>query len=323
MQIGEEVKHLEPVGSTRSSNGNCYHQYKSHSHFLFCFISEHKLVYFHFIQHNQHLTCTVTATLMDPILFLKALKLLPCPLQHGFNGHQIYITLSGIQEITFCFLCADLICYYYSSGVHCGPSSAHRESDTQWTLDRYLWNKRPMYEWKIKKIQVELWQTSIILWPFSTTHPFCHGFHCTWCRNTAHCLSEIKQVSFLSRTFNTATDFYHLARQICFLPLLDSHIVPGVSDLWLLFCWCGNVHGLVIQSSSKLKEPSLESFWFLSLLRLILPSGWLIFLCRPLQLSPATSPPRPDMKSRGNWATFFSLFCIATLDPLTNNNYGN
>lgn len=67
-------------------------------------------------------------------------------------------------------------------------------------------------------------------------------------------------VVFPVQNFNTATDFYHLARQICFLPLLDSHIVPGVSDLWLLFCWCGNVRGLVIQSSSKLKEPSLESF---------------------------------------------------------------
>lgn len=138
--------------SSGSPNRNYYHHYKSHLHFLLCFFSEHKLVCFHFIQHNQHFTCTMTVTLIDPISFSKALKLLYCIyspslIQRSWTSH----CPSVIWERIFCFLHTDQI-FYFSSGVHCWNTSAHRDPDMQWTLNRHLLNKRMMHEWKSKYI---------------------------------------------------------------------------------------------------------------------------------------------------------------------------
>lgn len=152
---------------------------------------------FHFIQHNQHFTYTMTVTLIDPISFSKALKLLYCIYSHWFNGHELYIVLNGILEITFCFLHTDLICYS-SSGVHCWNASAHKEPDTEWTLNRYLLNKRMMHEWKSKYIcRLSYgWQTgraNIKSWPSSTIRHSVVDFF-TYCRNIDYHLSVIKQM---------------------------------------------------------------------------------------------------------------------------------
>ena len=153
-----------------------------------------------------------------------------------------------------------------------------------------------MHEWKIDKYTLSYGKS--VLWTVNCssslqTHLFCHGFHFTYCRNIAYYLSGIKQVYFLSRTFNVPIDVYQVTSLVCSLLF---------SGLRLLFGFQASgcspdvlrppeaVSSLITWSSSKLRVPSLEFFRFLSSFHFILASGLLIFLCLPLHLAQPLLP---------------------------------
>lgn len=148
-------------------------------HISYCFLLEHRLVCFRFIQHDQHFTCTMRVTLIGPISFPKALKCLHCILHHWRASHELYLILVGIQEMTLFSPCRpDMLLWFRWTlwKLHfpqrAWPTVGLQQILVKWKND--TWTKN------VKK-EVELWQTNrvcIELWPFSClqSHLFCHGF---------------------------------------------------------------------------------------------------------------------------------------------------
>lgn len=109
------------IGKRRLPNGNNYHLRRSHPHFPFCFLSEYRLVFLHFIQHNQHFASTVLVTLIDstpsrkcvPTLHFPALTRWPRALHHPHRN----------LHADFCVFCrAELLCYTSSEPAWKQPS---------------------------------------------------------------------------------------------------------------------------------------------------------------------------------------------------------
>lgn len=104
------MKHLLYLERRRLSNGNYYHLQRSYPHFPFCFLSEYRLVFFHFIQHNQHIASTVLVTLIDSIPSWKSVPTLhfSASTQRPRALHHLHWNLHADFSV---FCQADLPCY--------------------------------------------------------------------------------------------------------------------------------------------------------------------------------------------------------------------